>query len=361
MSSHRLKRGVLKPGVVKPGVLKPGVSVAMISVIVAALVTLMPATAVADPELPDAPEAARQLAELNHQAEVLTEKWHYARDQMDARRADLERARTDASAAAAAAERAREVQGQYRGQVDRLANASFQGARLNRLSALLVSDSPEDFLDQMSALDVLAVDNKQALDRLTGAVAQAQQAHQSTNDAVARAGRAERDAARIEGDLTRSRAEMDRQIQVVTKRLAELTREERAAYTSGGKIDFPINLVGGGTAVQAARAALSRQGSTYVWGAEGPRTFDCSGLVKWAFEQAGMSGLPHSSQAQARMGQSVSRSQLRPGDLIALYSPISHIGIYIGEGLYVNAPQSGDVVKVVTVPWHRVTAMSRIA
>jgi peptidoglycan DL-endopeptidase CwlO len=357
VSSHRLKRGVLKPGV-----LKRGVSVVMISVIVAALVTLLPAAAVADPEPPeDAPEAARQLAELNHQAEVLTEKWHYARDQMDARRAELERARTDASAAAAAAARAGDVQGQYRGQVDRLTNASFQGARFNRLSALLVSDSPEDFLAQMSALDVLAVDHKQALDRLTDAVAQAQQAQQLTNDAVARAGRAEREAVRLEGELTHSRAEMDRQIQVVTKRLAELTREERTAYTAGGNINFPVNLVGTGIAVQAARAALSKQGSTYVWGAEGPITFDCSGLVKWAFEQAGMSGLPHSSQAQARMGRSVSRSQLRPGDLIALYSPISHIGIYVGDGLYVNAPQSGDVVKVVTVPWHQVTAMSRIA
>jgi cell wall-associated NlpC family hydrolase len=83
--------------------------------------------------------------------------------------------------------------------------------------------------------------------------------------------------------------------------------------------------------------------------------------VKWSFEQAGMSGLPHSSQAQARMGSRVSRAQLRPGDLIALYSPISHIGIYVGDGFYVNAPQPGDVVKVVRVPWGQVTAMSRIA
>ncbi len=361
VSSHRLKRGVLKPGVLQHGVVKRGVSAAMISVTVAALVTLTPVAAAADPELPeDAPDAAEQLAELNRQAEVLTEDWHYARDQMEARRADLEQARADASAAAAAAEHARVVQGQYRGHVDRLTNASFQGARLSQLSALLVSGSPEDFLDQMSALDVLAVDNKQALDRLAGAVAQAQQAQQSTADAVARAGQAERDAARLAGDLTRSRAEMDRKIQVVTQRLAELTREERAAYTSGGNINFPINLPGSGTAVRAARAALSRQGSTYVWGAEGPITFDCSGLVKWAFEQAGMSGLPHSSQAQARMGRSVSRSQLQAGDLIALYSPVSHIGIYVGDGLYVHAPQSGDVVKVVMVPWHRVTAMSRI-
>ncbi|MGH3610912.1 MAG: hypothetical protein ACRDRD_22900, partial [Pseudonocardiaceae bacterium] len=61
-----------------------------------------------------------------------------------------------------------------------------------------------------------------------------------------------------------------------------------------------------------------------------------------------------------RMGRSVDRPDLRPGVLIALYSPISHIGIYVGDGFYVNAPQSGDVVKVVPVPWRQVTAMSRI-
>jgi cell wall-associated NlpC family hydrolase len=330
----------------------------MTAATVVALVTLMPSPASADPAAPG--DAAQQLAELNRQAEVLTERWHYARDQLSARRAELDRAKADANAAAAAAEGARAVQGQYRGQVDRLTNASFQGARLNRLSALLVSDSPQDFLDQMSALDMLAVDNKQALDRLTGAVAQAQHAQQSTNDAAARAGQAEHDAARLEGDLTRSRAEMDSQIGVVTKRLAELTHQERAAYLFGGDIHFPINLIGGGSAIQAARIALSKQGSAYVWGADGPITFDCSGLVKWAFAQAGMSGLPHSAEEQARMGRSVSRTQLQPGDLIALYSPISHIGIYVGDGRYVNAPQSGDVVKVVPVPWRQVTAMSRI-
>ncbi|MGH3825341.1 MAG: NlpC/P60 family protein [Pseudonocardiaceae bacterium] len=321
----------------------------------------MPATATADPALPeDSRTALQQLAELNHQAEVLTEKWHYARDQLTVRRADLDRAREDANGAAAAADRAREVQGQYRGHVDRLTSASFQGARLSRLSALLVSDSPQDFLDQMSALDMLAVDSKNALDRLTGALAQALQAERSANDAAVRAGQAEREAARLEGELTRSRAAMDRQIQVVTARLAQLNRQTRAAYLSGGTARFPINLVGTGVAVQAARVALGKQGSAYVWGGEGPRTFDCSGLVKWSFEQAGLPGLPHSSQEQARMGRSVSQSQLRIGDLIALYSPISHIGIYIGEGLYVNAPQPGDVVKVVPVPWRHVTAMSRI-
>jgi cell wall-associated NlpC family hydrolase len=346
VSGHRLIRSV---------------PAAMTSAAMTVLIMLIPMPATADPSPPgDAPAAVQQLAELSRQAEVLTERWNYARDQLSARRADLEGARADATAAAASGVRARMVEDQYRGQVDRLTNASFQGARLNRLSALLVSHSPEEFLDQMSALDILAVDNKQALDRLTGAVAQAQQAEQSANGAAARADQAERDAARLEGDLTRSRVDMDRQIQVVKQRLAQLNQKERAAYTSVGDVRFPINLVGAGAAVQAVRVALSKQGSPYVWGGGGPATFDCSGLVKWSFEQAGVSGLPHSAQEQARMGRSISQSQLQPGDLIALYSPITHIGMYVGDGRYVNAPQSGDVVKVSLVPWNKVTAMSRI-
>lgn len=362
MSLHHPKPPVLlSGGLRRSGGRRPAVLATVTAVTVGLLVTLMPARATADPVLPgDGPTALQQLAELNRQAEVLTEQWHYARDQLNFRRAELERARADVSAATSAADRAREVQGQYREQVDRLTNASFQGVRLSRLSALLVSDSPQDFLDQMSALDMLAADSKNALDRLTGAVAQTQQAQRSANDAAVRADQAERDAARLEGELTRSRADMDRQIQIVTRRLAALTGQARAAYLSGGTTRFPINLVGTGVAVQAARIALSKQGSAYVWGGDGPLTFDCSGLVKWAFAQAGLPGLPHSAEEQARMGRSVSQSQLQPGDLIGLYSPISHIGLYVGDGLYVNAPQPGDVVKVVPVPWRQVTAMSRI-
>jgi cell wall-associated NlpC family hydrolase len=348
VSSHRLKRTVRG---------------ATAATAVAAFVMLVPNPATADPAPPnDAPTAVRQLADLNHQAEALTEKWHFARDQLDARQADLERAKSDEAAAAAAGQQARAVQDQYRGQVDRLTNASFQGARLNRLSALLVSDSPQDFLDQMSALDMLATDNKEAMDRLTGAVAQTEQAAQTAHDASTRAGQAAKDAARLTSDLTRARTDMDRQIQLVQSRLTKLNRAERASYTSIGDINFPIDIGIGnsGVAAEALRAALTKQGSPYVYGAEGPSTFDCSGLVKWAFSQAGMSGLPHSAQSQAQMGQSVSRASLQPGDLIALYSPISHIGIYVGDGRYLNAPQTGDVVKVSTVPWGEVTAMRRI-
>lgn len=108
---------------------------------------------------------------------------------------------------------------------------------------------------------------------------------------------------------------------------------------------LPPPVAGGGSVVQAAMAKL---GSRYVWAAAGPSTFDCSGLTQFAFRAAGIS-LPHSSAMQSRMGTSVSRSSARAGDLVFFYSPVSHVGIYLGGGQMVHAPQSGDVVKVASI------------
>ncbi|HEY1973742.1 MAG TPA: NlpC/P60 family protein, partial [Pseudonocardia sp.] len=105
-----------------------------------------------------------------------------------------------------------------------------------------------------------------------------------------------------------------------------------------------VFLGGGGRGVLALRAAMTRFDSPYVWGATGPSTFDCSGLVYWAFKRVGIT-LPRSSAAQSQVGRPVARNDLRPGDLIFFYNPVSHVGIYAGDGKVLNAVQSGDVVR----------------
>ncbi|MEI6688461.1 MAG: NlpC/P60 family protein [Thermoleophilia bacterium] len=94
----------------------------------------------------------------------------------------------------------------------------------------------------------------------------------------------------------------------------------------------------------AASIALGQLGTPYVWGGGAPGGFDCSGLVAWAYGQAGIS-LPHYAAAQYAMGTPVPMDALEPGDLISFHGS-GHIGIYIGGGQYVHAPQTGDVVKV---------------
>jgi cell wall-associated NlpC family hydrolase len=98
----------------------------------------------------------------------------------------------------------------------------------------------------------------------------------------------------------------------------------------------------------AVQAALTRLGDPYVWAAAGPHAFDCSGLVVWSFEQAGLS-LPHSSQQLALGGQPVALDQIRPGDVITYYDDASHVGLYVGGGKIVHASTYGVPVAVASM------------
>ena len=105
------------------------------------------------------------------------------------------------------------------------------------------------------------------------------------------------------------------------------------------------------TALESAlRAALTRRGDPYVWGAAGPGEFDCSGLVTWAYAQDGIT-LDHYTGDQWNEGEHISRSQLEPGDLVFFYADISHVGLYIGNGLMVDAPSFGQDVMVQPIDW----------
>src|SRR5262249_49184041 len=104
----------------------------------------------------------------------------------------------------------------------------------------------------------------------------------------------------------------------------------------------------GGEGQMAVQAALTRIGSPYSWGGSGPNAFDCSGLVMWAFGQAGVH-LPHPSEALARGGQPVSMDQMQPGDIVTYYSDASHAAIYIGDGMMVHASTFGTPVRVAPV------------
>ncbi len=98
----------------------------------------------------------------------------------------------------------------------------------------------------------------------------------------------------------------------------------------------------------AVQTALSQIGKPYAWGASGPGSFDCSGLVTYAFRSAGITHLPRSSSAQAAATTRISRGDLRPGDLVFYHRPVSHVAIYIGGGRVVEAPNSGNNVRIRT-------------
>lgn len=109
----------------------------------------------------------------------------------------------------------------------------------------------------------------------------------------------------------------------------------------------------GGSAAAASSSAVVAYASNflnvpYVWGGTSPSGFDCSGLVQYVYNHFGIS-LPRTSQAQQGVGTPVSRQDLQPGDLIFFGSPAYHVGIYVGNGTYINAPKTNDVVKIATI------------
>lgn len=126
-------------------------------------------------------------------------------------------------------------------------------------------------------------------------------------------------------------------------KLQAMDEEERRKYSlEQAKLANAVS----GRAGTALRYAVKQIGDRYVWGASGPVRWDCSGLTMRAYQQAGVR-LPHSSRAQYKYGRSIARTNLQPGDLVFFGSPISHVGIYIGNKKMVHAPRPGARVQIV--------------
>lgn len=148
-------------------------------------------------------------------------------------------------------------------------------------------------------------------------------------------------------------AALSRSVDLANAQAAKAQAGAKAAVRVAGKSARPA-FARGGSAVAALNTARSKLGTPYRWGAAGPSAFDCSGLVQWSFKQAGIN-LPRTSSAQSQMGKPVSRGELQPGDLVFFYSPVSHVGIYLGGNKILHASQSGEPVKISnmsSMPFH---------
>ena len=130
--------------------------------------------------------------------------------------------------------------------------------------------------------------------------------------------------------------------------LTPLTAQASAPAPTGVAVASASVAAPNAAAQAVVDTALAQQGKAYVWAGAGPNVYDCSGLTQFALAAAGVS-LPHSSRVQSTMGSPVARADLQPGDLVFFYSPVSHVGIYVGGGQMVHAPTAGDVVKVSSV------------
>ena len=159
--------------------------------------------------------------------------------------------------------------------------------------------------------------------------------------------------AAIEAERIRRAEEQQRQAEA--RAAAGASRDEDRGTSESPSATAPSEeppaASGGGSdrAQAAVSAALSKVGSRYVWGTSGPNTFDCSGLTSWAYRQVGIS-LSRSSRAQwSSAGRKISKSELQPGDLVFYYSPVSHVGLYIGNGKIVDAANPRSGVRVTSL------------
>jgi peptidoglycan DL-endopeptidase CwlO len=156
----------------------------------------------------------------------------------------------------------------------------------------------------------------------------------------------------IEAKVAEQQDEVDElraQVEAAERRAAAAAQRAaaNAPVVASGGLDARPAPAPNARAQAAVDAALSQLGKPYHWGASGPDSYDCSGLTMWAWGQAGV-GLPHNSGSQYAATVRVDRGDWAPGDLLFFGSPIHHVGMYIGNGQMVEAPYSGNVVRVVS-------------
>jgi peptidoglycan DL-endopeptidase CwlO len=329
------------------------------------------------PALAEEPTTSAQAAELvaarGHDLEVVTERFNEAREALGAQQAAADAAAAQLAAAQVAVDTAR-------GQVVGIARSAYTGESMGSLQALMTSGTAEEFVNRVTLLQGIAGHQGELL-------GQAVSATEAATAAQATAGETAAEAQRQYDAVAAQQADLESQIADYQTDFARLSAEERraaleaaaaahaaeearasrdeeredTASPSGASTSSAAEepaaeepaaeepaaaaAPASGVAGTVVATAMAQRGKPYVWAAAGPGSFDCSGLTQYAFRAAGIS-LPHSSRLQSQMGTAVSRADLQPGDLVFFYSPVSHVGIYIGNGQMVHAPTSGDVVKV---------------
>jgi cell wall-associated NlpC family hydrolase len=295
--------------------------------VVAAAVVSMP-SAHAQP----AADALKAYTELTHHAEKLTQ------DHLKAQ-GDLAAANTQLSTATETQKQALAASEQFRGQVDLLTEASFQGARFNNISALLTSSSQQDFLERMQALTILAADNNEAVSRLDATLTAAAAAKASATSAAEA-------ATKLLSDVAARKTAMDQQVATARAKYRSLSAPQQATLAQKG--DTSAVPVPSGAAGTALNFALAQRGEPYVFGSNGPDTWDCSSLVQAAYRSAGVS-IPRVTYDQAKVGRAVTRAAVAPGDLIIYYSGQSHVAMAVDGVRAVHASTEGVPVKIADI------------
>ena len=235
--------------------------------------------------------------------------------------------------------------------IAQIAATAYEEGNLTSPAALLTSGDPQQILNQSSILLELSANNSAAMDQFLAAARQLTGAQQSARRVETGMVTLKNNLANRKKSLAKLRAQQE-------TLLAQLTPAQQAAASPGGQTTTTSTTppsYKGPTSTQAGKAvafAYAQIGKPYEWGATGPGSFDCSGLTMSAWAAAGVS-IPRISYDQMSQLPSVSTSALQPGDILG-FAGNSHVGIYVGGGYLIDAPQTGeDVEKVALSGWYQ--------
>ena len=281
-------------------------------------------------------------------ANALSQQIDSLSQQYDGLRIQLQQAQAEAALAKVDAARDERLLAQDQTYISAIAVEGYMSGGMDPAMQLLETSSPQNLLDRASIMTQLEQQNGVKVTLVAAA-----------NTAALRAQGAAAQQQRRAKSLAAAMASKVSQIQQKMDIFNSQAFQQAAAiYAQTGK--YPdIHPTGDSVGVQALKWALTKVGDPYVWGAAGPSAFDCSGLVMWAYAQVGIS-LMHFTGDQWNEGEHISRSELEPGDLVFFYPDIGHVGLYVGNGLMVDAPTFGQPVQVQPVFWSAYVGAVRI-
>ncbi|NDZ75947.1 hypothetical protein G3I36_33900 [Streptomyces sp. SID10362] len=285
------------------------------------------------------------LQRLYREAERATETYNGTEERLRKQRAEVRRLDKELA-------RARTSLHDSRGAAGRLARQQYQTrSDLSPYLRLLLARDPQHAIDQGHVIGRLARERVETVGRLAGDEKKAEELARRSREALARqASLAERQEKERDGVRERLRAVEELLASLTPEQLAALAEleqsgvaEQQERFLASGALGDDAKPSAEGD--RAVRFAVEQLGKPYEWGAEGPASYDCSGLTSVAWERAG-TPIPRTSQEQWARLEHVPLDRLRPGDLVVYFPEATHVALYLGDGMVVQAPRPGADVKV---------------
>jgi len=301
--------------------------------------TLVRATPAIDRAKAQAQALLNLIDKLDEELSAAAEDYNYANQELDDTQAKIKRTTANITKAE---KDMRAAQDQLN---ERLINI-YKSRNLTMLDVILSTSSFTDLISRIDQMQRLGKQDSELIHQVEGyeqkVADRKAELDAEFKEQQAYADKAEAAKQKVLSQLEKQKKALKgKETQIAQLRKAEAARQAKLAAEARARQKFlrsrPGIVIG---------TAMKYLGVPYVWGASSPSGFDCSGLVKYCFAKVGVS-LPHSSAMQYRYGTHVSRSQLKPGDLVFFYNPIHHVGIYVGNGNMINA--TGNHVQIGTV------------